>query len=240
MPRPVIKPRGVEVDEQIANLACGCVRFLTVAIAIALAGCGGGASSSSSAQTTPTSTTTTSTTTTTAGTQSTTTASTTSSASTASGTTAPGSSLAVGDTATVPYQPVGADQSAKPKFTLQVTVSALEKGSLSDFNGIKLDATEKASTPVYIKVKIANDGPGDAGSGGNPSVNIEGVDTSGETQQSVTFFGDFPRCEYVEPPKPFTKGKSFTTCLTFLIPGGIAKAAYTGTEKYVLTPVTWK
>lgn len=154
--------------------------------------------------------------------------------------TAPGSSLAVGNTATVPYQPVGASQSAKPKFTLQVTITALEKGSLSDFNGIKLDATEKASTPVYIKAKITNAGPGDAGSGGNPSVNVEGVDTSGETQQSVTFFGDFPRCEYVEVPKPFTKGKSFTTCLTFLIPGGVAKAAYTGTEKYVLTPVTWK
>jgi hypothetical protein len=140
----------------------------------------------------------------------------------------------------VPYQPVGADQSAKPKFELQVTVTAIEKGSLSDFNGIKLDATEKASTPVYVKAKITNVSDGDAGSGGNPSVNIEGIDSTGETQQSVTFFGEFPRCEYTEAPKPLSKGKSFTTCLTFLVPGGITKAAYTGTEAYVLKPVTWR
>jgi cytoskeletal protein RodZ len=238
MPRAVIKPRGGSKSMSRSRISrVSMCALLMGAVVIVLAGCGGGGSSSSSAQTSPA--TTTSTTTTSVSTPSTA-ASTTSSAASASGTTAPGSSLAVGDTATVPYQPVGANQSAKPKFTLQVTITALEKGSLNDFNGIKLDATEKASTPVYIKAKISNAGPGDAGGGGNPSVNVEGVDTSGETQQSVTFFGDFPRCEYVEAPKPFTKGKSFTTCLTFLIPGGITKAAYTGTEKYVLTPVTWK
>jgi hypothetical protein len=204
---------------------------------IGLVGCGGSGSGSTASQAP---TTTQAQATTSPVSTGTSTSTTTSTATERSGTTAPGTTLSAGETATVPYQPVGADQSAKPKFELQVAVTAIEHGKLSDFNGIKLDATEKAATPVYVKAKITNAGSGDASNGGNPSVNIEGVDTSGETQQSVTFFGDFPRCEYVEVPKPFTKGKSFTTCLTFLIPGGIVKAAYTGTEKYVLTPVTWK
>jgi hypothetical protein len=152
----------------------------------------------------------------------------------------PGTALAVGDSAVVPYQPVDAPQSAPAKYKLKVTVTAIETGSLSDFNGIKLDATEKASKPTYVKVKMENVGSGNAGSGGNPMVEIEGVDGTGETQQSVVFFGDFPRCEYKEAPKPFMPGKSFESCSVFLIPGGITKAAYTGAEPYVTNPLTWK
>jgi hypothetical protein len=29
------------------------------------------------------------------------------------------------------------------------------------------------------------------------------------------------------------------TCLTFLVPGGIKKVGYTGTQDYIDTPVTW-
>jgi hypothetical protein len=160
---------------------------------------------------------------------------------TAAGTTPPGTALAVGGTATVPYLPPAENPSSKPGFQLQVTVSAIEKGSLSDFNGIKLDSTEKASTPFYVKVKLTNVGGGDPGKGDNPTAAIEGVDNTGETQESVTFLlGGFPRCEDKEPPKPFSHGKSFESCLVFLVPGGITKAAYSSTEEYLLKPVTWK
>jgi len=231
-------------------------RMLVAGVALlGIAGCGSGSTTSSSS--TPT-TSTTATTNTSASAQATTSATgstaaastatttTASAGATASGTAAPGTELALGSSATVPYQPVGADQSSTPKFKLRVTVSAIEKGSLSDFNGIKLNSTEKASTPYYLKVDIANVGQGNAGSEGssggegNPAIDVEGVDSSGEPQQSVVFLGEFPRCEYKEPPKPFSHGKSFSTCLTFLIPGGIHEAAYTGTEAYVLKPVTWK
>ena len=40
-------------------------------------------------------------------------------------------------------------------------------------------------------------------------------------------------------PNPMAPGSSFETCLTFLIPGGITKVAYTGTESYIEKPVTW-
>jgi hypothetical protein len=203
------------------------------AVAIGIVGCGSSGSSTSTSQ--PTTSSGGQTTATTAST-----ATTAAAATSTSGTTAPGTALAVGATATVPYQPVSANQASKPQFKLQVTVSAIEKGSLSDFNGLKLDATQKAGTPFYVKAKITNVSEGDAGGQDNPSINIEGVDSTGETQQSVTFLGEFPRCEDKEPPKPFSHGKSFETCLTFLVPGGITKAAYTSTEAYIDKPVTWK
>lgn len=241
-----------------SNFAVWSARALAAGAALlGVAGCGSGGSTSSgttaassaataaktSASTQPT--TSAGTGSTAAASAATTSASSGSSAAT-SGTVAPGTALALGASATVPYQPVGANQSSAPKFKLRVTVLTLEKGKLSDFNGIKLNSTEKASTPYYAKVEFENVGEGNAGSEGssggegNPAVQVEGVDSSGETEQSVTFFGEFPRCEYKEPPKPFTHGKRFATCLTFLVPGGISKIAYTGTEAYVSQPVTWK
>jgi hypothetical protein len=34
-------------------------------------------------------------------------------------------------------------------------------------------------------------------------------------------------------------GSSYNNCLTFLVPGGINKVAYTGTDAYISSPVTW-
>lgn len=155
--------------------------------------------------------------------------------------TAPGTKLAVGKTAIVAYKR-GSDFSNSPATQrLQITVTSIVKGTLADFNGLQLDATQKAGTPFYVKVRIANVGPGDVAAGtDDPSVDIEGLDSTGQTQQSVTFLGTFPRCNAVSPPKRMTRGKSFDTCLTFLVPGGIKAAAYTGTSDYVNSPVTWR
>jgi hypothetical protein len=34
-------------------------------------------------------------------------------------------------------------------------------------------------------------------------------------------------------------GSSYDNCLTFLVPGGIGKVVYTGTDAYINSPVTW-
>jgi hypothetical protein len=157
------------------------------------------------------------------------------------GLTAPGTKLATGKTAIVGYKPTGDYSNSPAKQRLQITVTSIVKGTLADFSGIKLDAAQKASTPFYVKVRLTNVGPGDVAAGTNdPSVDIEGLDSTGQTQQSVTFLGDFPRCNATSPVRPMTHGKSFATCLTFLVPGGITAAAYTGTSDYVNSPVTWR
>jgi hypothetical protein len=153
---------------------------------------------------------------------------------------APGATFKAGQTATVGFSTTTKAGKPGPSYKVNVNVMSISKGSLADFNGIKLDASEKASIPYYVKVKITSLGPGKmATSSNDPAISVEGVDSTGQTQQSVTFFGDFPKCEEAQTPNPLAVGKSFQTCLTFLVPGGITKVAYTGTESYITKPVTW-
>ncbi|HWB65930.1 MAG TPA: hypothetical protein VG708_03770 [Mycobacteriales bacterium] len=119
-----------------------------------------------------------------------------------------------------------------------MTVDSIEKGSLSDFNGIQLDAAQRAGTPEYVKVHITNLGPAPV-KGSEASVAIEGVDNTGQTQQSLTFIGDFPKCTENESQAQLGRGDTFQTCLTFLVPGGITKAAYVNGTDYIESPVTW-
>ncbi len=89
-------------------------------------------------------------------------------------------------------------------------------------------------------MRITNLGPSSFKTSTNdPAVSVEGVDNTGNTQTSVTFFGTFPPCNDVDTPNPLRAGQSFQTCLTYLVPGGITKVAYTESDAYETTPVTW-
>jgi len=147
----------------------------------------------------------------------------------------PGTKLSIGQTAKVAYTPVGTG--AGPS-TLLVTVKSFQKGSLSDFNGIQLDASQKAGTPYYVKVHVQNLGPHNIDVDGTAAA-IEGVDTTGNNQQSVTFIGSFPPCNDMASTTPLGAGHSYDDCLTFLVPGGITKVSYNGTSDYIDSPVTW-
>lgn len=164
-------------------------------------------------------------------------ASSTTTASSSNAITAPGSKLSVGQSAKVNYTPAGSTDKSKAS-TLLVTVKSFDKGSLSDFNGIQLDANEKASTPYYVKVHVTNVGPNPVDVDGTAAA-IEGVDNTGNNQSSVTFIGDFPKCPDTASTKPMGTGTSYDDCLTFLVPGGITKISYNGTTDYIDSPVTW-
>jgi hypothetical protein len=192
--------------------------FGAVVVAVAIAACGSSKSSSSSG--TPAATATTG-----------------SSSSTPSGKTAPGTKLSVGSSARVDYTLLGGTSQGK-KTTLLVTVTSIEKGTLDDFKNVQLDATEKASTPFYVKVHVTNLGPYPVTVDSSAAA-IEGVDDTGNTQQSVTFIGDFPRCPDAASSAPLGTGKGYDDCLTFLVPGGITKVAYSGGSDYIDSPVTW-
>lgn len=199
----------------------------TAGLAAGLAACGSSSSSSSQAPApaSPTQA---------ASTPASTNAPTSSKTSSASGPAAPGTKLAVGTAATVRYTPLS---HATPS-TLKVTVQSIEKGTLDDFKGLQLDATQKAATPVYVKVKVTDLGPGTIDADAT-SAAIEGVDSTGNTAQSVTFIGTFPRCPDHQSTTQMPSGSSYSSCLTFLVPGGINKVAYTGTDAYINSPVTW-
>jgi len=140
----------------------------------------------------------------------------------------------------VSFQATTSSGASGPTYKLQVTVESIKKGSLKDFNGIQLNANEKASTPYYATVRITNVGPTSFNTSSNdPAISVEGVDDTGNTDTSVTFFGTFPPCPDADTPNPLRAGQSFQTCLTYLVPGGITKVAYTGTDAYETSPVTW-
>jgi hypothetical protein len=150
---------------------------------------------------------------------------------------APGTKLTVGQETVVTFHPPGAKDKSTDS-TLKLAVRTFQKGTLSDFSGIQLDASERAGTPYYVRVHVSNLGPHSI-SVDAASAAIEGVDTTGTTQQSVTFIGDFPHCPDNATTTPLPTGKTYDSCLTFLVPGGITKVAYSGTDDYINSPVTW-
>jgi len=164
-------------------------------------------------------------------------------ASTGGGPTAPGTTLTLGETAHVTYKPLTATDD-KNLFQVDATAEKIEKGSIDDFKNISLDESQKSSTPYYVTVKIENTGReiplGDME--GDPDLKFGAVDDRGQEQPSITFIGDFERCEDTDAPKPFAKGKSYESCLAFLVggDGSITEVRWKGSDKYILKPVVWK
>jgi hypothetical protein len=210
--------------------ACGALAAVA-ALAAGLAACGG---SSASSTTTATAAAAASAAPPSAGSSAATTASV---ASKPGGVASPGTKLPVGGTAKVAYTPLSA-AAGGGSSTLLVKVQSFKKGSLSDFNGLKLDASQKAGTPYYVKVHVTNLGPHSIDVDGTAAA-IEGVDTTGDNAQSVTFIGTFPPCPDTASTTRLGPGRSYDDCLTFLVPGGITKVSYNGTTDYIDSPVTW-
>ena len=205
---------------------------LTVLACVAVLGCGGDDDDDASAPPTATQTT-----------EATTKADDGGGASAGGGRTAPGTTLKLGETAHVTYKPLTA-LDEKNLFNVDATALKIEKGSIDDFKNISLDENQKSSTPYYVTVKIENTGKeiplGDQE--GDPDLKFGALDDRGQDQPSITFIGDFERCEDTDAPKPFTQGKSYESCLAYLIggDGSITEVTWKGSDKYILDPVAWK
>jgi hypothetical protein len=207
----------MDVDRSIIR---GVVALTCVALSFGLAGCGGG----SSKQETPAAATTATTGTSAGG-----------------GTTQPGAKLKLGDTAHVTFKPLNAPINSKKTYKLDVTVLKIEKGTIDDFKSIDLDAAQKRSTPYYVSVRVSNPGPEVPVKGDDPDVRFDGIDDRGQEQGSLTFIGTFERCDDTSAPAPFATGRSYESCLTYLIPGGgsIQHVNWSGSDEYVLKPIAW-
>jgi hypothetical protein len=139
------------------------------------------------------------------------------------GLTPPGTHLRFGQAATAGWVPPSADTGtgAHRGYRLQLTVESLEKGTIADFKNVQLKADERASTPYYVKVRIkALGSTPPAGKDDDPDVTLDAIDDRGQKQSSIIFLGTFDRCDDKSPPKPFANGRSYESCLTYLVPGG--------------------
>jgi len=225
-----------------------------MALVVALAGCGGddddAGSAATEAATTPAAPAEgkTSVLTTTETTPQTTPAETTPAAASSADLTPPGTKLAYGATATVGWVPASLSlKSQNTMTTLEITVESVTQGPESDLKNLNLDADQKGAVPYYLKVKIKNV-DGTPPKEDDPDIALDAIDDRNQAQGSVTFIGDFPPCEDESPPQPFTAGKSYTSCLTYLMTGGgsIKEVRWNdgpkpkdGVSEYFEKPVVW-
>jgi hypothetical protein len=164
--------------------------------------------------------------------------------------TPPGTHLAFGGAATVGWVPPSQDtgNGAHKGLKLQVTVLSIQKGTLADFRNVQLNANERKSTPYYVQLRVTALGSTPPPKDSDPAITFTAIDDRGQEQQSVTFLGTFARCDDPFPPKQFVSGKSYQSCLTYLIPGGgsIQKvqwdngpAAANQVTPYFERPIVW-
>lgn len=140
--------------------------------------------------------------------------------------TAQGSELALGDKATVAYEPRQDEVAA-----LDLTVTAIEKASFKLFEGWKLEPDTLKTTPYFVHAKVKNVGETDLG---GREVPVYAVDGENRLIKASTFRSTFKPCPSELLPKKFATGDAVKTCLVYLAPdkGEIVAAEFRPTEEF--------
>ena len=165
------------------------------------------------------------------------------------GLTPPGTHLGFGKDAIVGWVPQAEDGTGAHKgIKMQVTVESIQKGTLADFRNVDLDAKEKKDTPYYVTLRLTELQNAPVPQDSDPAITFTAIDDRGQEQESITFLGTFQRCDEVSAPKTLVSGKSYTTCMTYLIPGGgsiqsvkwdSGPSAANDVSAYFDKPITW-
>ncbi len=164
--------------------------------------------------------------------------------------TPPGTHLALGGPATVGWVPPSQDlgTGAHKGIKLQVTVVSIQKGTMADFRNVELNGNQRSSTPYYVQLRVTALSNATVPKDSDPAVTFTAIDDRGQEQQSITFLGTFSRCDDPTPPKQLVSGKTYQSCLAYLIPGGgsIQKvqwdngpAAANAVTPYFDRPIVW-
>jgi hypothetical protein len=164
--------------------------------------------------------------------------------------TPPGAHLAFGGPATVGWVPPSQDTGtgAHRGIKLRVTVVSIQKGTMADFRNVQLNGTERKATPYYVQLRVTALSSTPPPKDSDPAITFTAIDDRGQQQQSITFLGTFSRCDDPMPPKQFVSGKTYESCLAYLMPGGgsIQKiqwdngpAAANEVTSYFDRPIVW-
>jgi len=164
--------------------------------------------------------------------------------------TPPGTHLAFGGAATVGWVPPSQDTGtgAHHGIKLKVTVVSIQKGTMADFRNVELNGNQRSSTPYYVQLRVTALSDATVPKDSDPAITFTAIDDRGQEQQSITFLGTFSRCDDPTPPKQLVSGKTYQSCLAYLIPGGgsIQKvqwdngpAAANAVTPYFDRPIVW-
>lgn len=143
-----------------------------------------------------------------------------------------GSTLAVGETATVAFEPrqgvVGA---------LEIKVTSLEKATFELFVGWELTNQIRSTSPYFVRATVTN--VGDTDLGGRP-VPLYIVDGENRLVESSLFTGQFKPCEGAQFPEKFKNGETVKACMVYLAPGkgDLTAASFRPTQEF--NPIIWE
>ncbi len=144
----------------------------------------------------------------------------------------PGTELSVGDDAVVAFEP-----RQKKVGVLDITVTKLEQTTFKkSFQGWKLDATTRRSTPYFVQVRVENVGDSELGRTPIPLYVVDGNNTLIEAS---TFASTFRPCPSKPLPQEFAPGDRTKACLVFLAPdqGELTSVTFRPTQQF--NPITW-
>lgn len=142
-----------------------------------------------------------------------------------------GSTLEVGETATVAYEPrqdrVG---------VLDIEVTSLEKASFDLFVGWELSKQTRRTAPYFVRATVTN--VGETNLGGRP-VPLYLVDGENRLVESSIFTGSFKPCDGASFPKKFVTGDKVRACMVYLAPdkGKLTAVSFRPTQEF--NPITW-
>jgi hypothetical protein len=147
-----------------------------------------------------------------------------------------GSTLSLGDAATVAYEPrqdlVGA---------LEITVTSMEKADFDQFVGWEITPQIKKTAPYFVRAKVTNVGDTDLGSKkGVMPVPLYGVDDQNRLIESSLFNGSFKPCEGASFPEKFKNGDTVKACMVYLAPDRAALEAVSFRPDQDFNPIIWE
>lgn len=150
--------------------------------------------------------------------------------------TAQGAALALGDTATVAWEP---DQ--KKIGVLEVKVTSMEKADFKQFVGWELTKQIKQTAPYFVRATVTNVGDSDLGSKkGAVPVPLYGVDDQNRLIESSLFSGSFKPCESAAFPEKFKPGATMKACMVYLAPDKAALEAVSFRPEQEFNPIIWE
>jgi hypothetical protein len=142
-----------------------------------------------------------------------------------------GTELALGQSAKVSWQP-----NQKKVGVLKLTVTRLQRVSISAFHDWRLDPATRKSTPYFVHVKVTNLGRSDLS---QVPVPLYLLDRRNTLLQASTFRAQFAACPSRPLPDHFRHGKRATVCLVYFAPqhGKLDAISFRPTQDF--DAITW-
>lgn len=145
--------------------------------------------------------------------------------------TAAGTELRIGDSATVPHLVVDG-----PQVPIELTITAIEEGSLDDLANFQIPEQLRDTRPYYVRYSYTNLSDEDLGH--NRIGSFVGTDDRGTDFMPSAAIGapnnPFEKC-LNRPPVELTRDQSAEGCLLFMIhkDGSLTSVAYQGGYRHV-------